>query len=51
MRQGDHADCMYIVFEGSIEIYYYNKQNDRDQPIAVIHDRMVIGESAIQNDK
>jgi CRP-like cAMP-binding protein len=46
MRQGAVADCLYIIYHGSVEVV--REQNN--EVIAVLKKNSVFGEAGIQNE-
>ena len=44
LKQGEDADCMYIVLEGTIGIFF----NDRIEPVAYVKPINIIGESSLE---
>ena len=46
MRQGDNADCMFILLNGEVGVYVgYD-----DTCVAVLKDNKVFGERALEHD-
>ncbi|MBF0447183.1 MAG: cyclic nucleotide-binding domain-containing protein [Magnetococcales bacterium] len=50
IRQGEAADCMYVVLEGKVEIVF-DDGSGQDFQIAVLEEDEVFGELALFDDK